>query len=264
LTFSSKKRPALAIFVLFAGVALFSYACFIEPYWIEVSRHRIKAPVSSPLKIAHLSDLHTYGLNRRERELLEILDREKPDLIVITGDSMSAADAKEGFRLVLQELRAPLGVWVVRGNHENWHPIPDEREFYSSCGAEFLLNESKKPREDFWVVGLDDAFSGSPSLDQALKDVPEGDYKIALFHSPDFYRQAASRCDLALAGHTHGGQVQLPFYGAVWLPPHSGIFVQGWFEQGGSRLYVSRGVGTSVLNLRFLCRPEVAFITLEN
>ena len=161
MSLSSKKRSIILITGL-AGLALFSYSCFVEPYWIEVSHHRVKAPLSSPLKIAHLSDLHTNGLNRRERALLDILDREKPDLIVITGDSMSTAGAKEEFRQVLHQLRAPLGVWVVRGNHENWHPLPDEREFYSSAGANFLLNESKKPREDFRLVGLDDAFSGFP------------------------------------------------------------------------------------------------------
>ncbi|HVF89360.1 MAG TPA: metallophosphoesterase [Blastocatellia bacterium] len=257
-----KKRYIIACIVL-AGLPLTLYAFFVEPYWIEDTHYRIQAPVTAPLKIAHLSDLHTSGLNRREKELLEILDREKPDLIVITGDSVSTTNGYEGFRVVLRELRAPLGVWVIRGNHENWHPIPDERDFYSSAGVNFLVNESKKPREDFWLVGLDDAFGGSPDLDGALADVPEDEYKIALFHSPGFFNQAAGRCDLALAGHTHGGQVQLPIIGAVWLPPHSGNFVEGWFERNGSRLYVSRGIGTSLLNVRFLCRPEVAFITLE-
>ncbi len=259
-----KKRAIITTSLFLAGLALFVYAFYVEPYWIQVSHHRIQSPVSSPLKIAHLSDLHTRGLNRRELALLDILEREKPDLIVITGDSTSTAEGKDGFHEVLRKLRAPLGVWVVRGNHENWHPIPNEREFYSSAGVNFLLNESRKPREDFWLVGLDDAYAGLPNLDKALAGVPEAEYKIALFHSPDFFGEAAARCDLSLAGHTHGGQVQLPFYGAVWLPPHSGIYVEGWFEQGGSRLYVSRGIGTSVLNARFLCRPEVAFITLEN
>lgn len=254
----------IAIFFALAGLALYVYASHVEPYWLQVSHHRVGAPVSSPLKIAHLSDLHTDGLNRRERALIEILDREKPDLIVITGDSISTTEGKEGFFQVLQALRAPLGVWVVRGNHENWNPIPNERDFYNSAGVNFLLNESRKPREDFWLVGLDDAFAGSPNLDRALAGVPEADYRIALFHSPDFFDRAAGHCDLALAGHTHGGQVRLPFYGAIWLPPHSGNYVEGWFERDGSRLYVSRGVGTSALSLRFLCRPEVAFITLEN
>ncbi|HKG21202.1 MAG TPA: metallophosphoesterase [Blastocatellia bacterium] len=257
------KRLFIA-YTLLAGLPLTLYAFCVEPYWIEDSHYRIRAPLTSPLKIAHLTDLHTSGLNRRERKLLEILDREKPDLIVITGDSVSTTEGYEGFRDLLRELRAPLGVWVIRGNHENWHPIPNEREFYISAGVNFLLNESKKPRDDFRLVGLDDAFAGSPDLDQALAGAQEGEYKIALFHSPGFFNQAAGRCELALAGHTHGGQVQLPFIGPLWLPPHSGNFVEGWFEQNGSRLYVSRGVGTSLLNVRFLCRPEVAFITLEN
>jgi predicted MPP superfamily phosphohydrolase len=84
--------------------------------------------------------------------------------------------------------------------------------------------------------------------------------KIALFHSPEYFDQIAPTIDLAFAGHTHGGQVNAPLAGALWLPPGSGRFVEGWYSSANAKLYVSRGVGTSIAPLRFLCRPEIAVV----
>lgn len=259
-----RRRTLLLVAAVVAGAALLSYAALVEPYWIEVTRHRVKARLASPLKIAHVSDLHTRGVNRRERTLLKILEDEKPDMIVITGDSLDRAGTAQGYGELLRHFHAPLGVWVVKGNHECWNPIPNEREFYRSAGVNFLLNESAKPRDDLWLIGFDDAFGGSPDVAAAVAGVPSDAYRVALFHSPGFFDQAAPHCDIALAGHTHGGQVRLPLVGALWLPPHSGGFESGWFERDGARMYVSRGLGTSLVGLRFNCRPELAIITLEN
>src|SRR5215813_2832525 len=103
---------------------------FVEPNWIEVTHHSLSAPVAAPLKIAHLTDLHSAGLGYRERRLLELLRQEKPDLIVITGDTVSSAGTYDGESAVLRELHAPLGVWLVRGNWENRYPLRGEGEFY--------------------------------------------------------------------------------------------------------------------------------------
>ncbi len=248
----------LALFGLVVGVDAF----WIEPYRIEVTRHSLNAPLTLPLKIAHLTDLHTSGLGRRERQLLMTLDVERPDIIVITGDTIRAGVAYKQCGEVLKRLHAPLGVWFVRGNWENWRPVPDEQAFYESVGVHFLLNTGQQVREDVWIAGFDDAMSGQPDLSAALARRPAGIFTIALFHSPIYFEEVAGQCDLALAGHTHGGQVRLPFIRPLWLPAGCGRFVEGWYEQAGSRLYVSRGLGTTAVNVRFFCRPELAFITV--
>jgi len=279
----------LGLLAVIAGVDAF----LIEPDWIEVTHHRVPAPLASPLKIAHLSDLHTQGFGLREGRMIASLDQEHPDLIVITGDSISnrgiasffpsrtepspqssgdespedaeSRDSYERYRQcaeVLQRLHAPLGVWLVKGNWEHWHPPKDERGFYEAVGIRFLKNSAGQVRPGIWILGLDDAIVGSPDFEGALKGVPSDAFKIVLFHSPTYFRTVAGRCDLVLAGHTHGGQVYLPFLTRLWLPPGCGGFLAGWYEEQGSRMYVSRGIGTSTMRVRFLCRPELAFITV--
>ncbi|MDF2694106.1 MAG: metallophosphoesterase, partial [Labilithrix sp.] len=141
---------------------------------------------------------------------------------------------------------------------------PNERATFESVGATFLVNEGKLARPDVWLAGLDDPMSGAPHLAAALEGAPSGATKIALFHSPELFDGIAPSIDLALAGHTHGGQVRIPLLGALWLPPGSGRFVAGWYDapEGAARLYVSRGIGTSQLNVRLFCRPELAIVTL--
>jgi len=253
---------------LFFGVvallvfALAIYASRIEPFWIEVTHHHISAPLRSPLKIAHLTDIHTYGLGSREWKLLEVMEAEQPDVIVITGDSINITSDYPGLRDLLTRLHALLGVWVVLGNHENWWPVDNEEEFYKSAGVKLLVNSSGEVRDGIWFVGFDDLYAGSPDPGKALAGVPESAYKIALFHSPIYFEREAGLSDLALAGHSHGGQVKLPFIGAPYSPPFCGRFMEGWYELRGTRMYVSRGIGTSILNVRFLCRPEIAIIEL--
>ena len=251
---------ALLVLVIAAAVDGF----FIEPYWIEVTHYQVAAPLATPLKIAHLSDLHTQGVGRREQRLLALLDAEQPDLIVITGDTVASGHGGNyaKVRQLLSRLHAPLGVWLVRGNWEIVRPVRNERAYYASLGVNFLLNEARPAREDVWLAGFDDASSGTPNRDAALKSVTPSAYTIALFHSPAYFEQMAGHCPLALAGHTHGGQVRLPLMPVLWLPRGSGRFLSGWYKQNGSRMYVSRGVGTSALAVRFLCRPELVILTL--
>ncbi len=259
----SRKFRVVWLLILVVGLVLALDAFWIEPNWIEVTHYQIHAPLGAPLKIAQLSDLHTRGLGRRERRILAILEAEKPDLIVVTGDSVSSwRTSYPKCREVLARLHAPLGVWLVRGNWENWRPVKNERAFYEAAGVRLLVNASQAVQPDVWLVGLDDPWSGTPRPEAALAGVPPGTFTIALFHSPYFFDWMAGRCNLALAGHTHGGQVRLPLVRPLWLPGGCGRFLAGWYVERGSQMYVSRGLGMSVLPMRFLCRPELAIITL--
>ena len=251
--------------VVYAAVAvasaLLADALLVEPQRLEVRRAQITVGVHAPLTIAHLSDLHTHAYGGLERRLTEAVRAAHPDVIVVTGDVVDDG-ALEPARETFEHLEAPLGVWVVRGNWENWRPPPGERAFYESVGAHLLVNEGALVRDDVWIAGTDDPMSGAASFDAALRDAPRGTTKIALFHSPEAFDRVATRFDVAFAGHTHGGQIRLPFAGPLWLPRGSGRFVDGWYESGKARMFVSRGVGTSILPLRFNCAPEIAIVTL--
>jgi len=260
-----RRWKAVLLLVLVAAVGAAATDGFlIEPYRIEVTHYEVQGSVAAPLKIAHLSDLHTHGLGRREMRMLEVLAAEKPDIIVITGDSLGNKRGDyEMCREVYEQLHAPLGVWFVRGNWENDKPLRRERAFYQQVGVHLLVNASQEVRPDVWLIGLDDPYSGAAKPDAALEGVPPGAYKIAAFHSPAFFDQMAGRADLILTGHTHGGQVRLPFLRPLWLPKGCGRYIEGWYEEQGSRMYVSRGLGMSLLPIRFLCRPEITFITVK-
>ena len=255
--------------IVIAGVilALGIDAVFIEPYRIQVTAYTIHTGpggVQTPLKIAQLSDLHTRGLGRRERDMLAILEAEKPEVIVITGDSLANPFGSYAACMqVYKQLHAPLGVWFVHGNWEDIRPLRHERQFYREAGVNLLVNQNHELRPGVWLIGLDDASSGRPDLNPALKGVPEDAYKIAIFHAPAFFDRIAGKVNLCLAGHTHGGQVRLPFIRPFWLPDGSGRFLEGWYDEKGTRIYVSRGLGMSNLPIRFRCRPEIDFVTLE-
>jgi len=239
-------------------------ARLIEPYRLEVTHHDLAGGVKSPIKIAQVSDFHTSGIGRRERNVFEVLNEEKPDLIAVTGDSLGEwGGSYAKVQVVLEQLHAPLGVWVVRGNFENWKLPPHERTFYANSGVHLLVNSGALVRDDIWLAGLDDPSSGHPNPDAALTGAPPGAYKILLFHAPNYFGQVAGREDLCLTGHTHGGQVRVPFLPPLWMPKGCWPYVEGWYEAAGTKMYVNRGIGMSILPIRFDCRPEVAIFTIH-
>lgn len=244
-------------------VVLGLHAFVIEPRWLEVTETRVATRLDRPLVVAHVSDLHADGIGFLERRVLSALRETRPDVIVLTGDVVTDSPDRDGVREVLRAMHAPLGVWAVLGNWEHWRPSGDERAFFRSAGARLLVDESARLRDDVWLVGMDDAMAGGPQPERAFRDVPPGVVTIALFHSPMAFDSTANRFDLAFAGHTHGGQVRLPFVGAWWRPYGSGDYDQGWYRRGRARMYVSRGLGTSILPVRWMCRPELAIHRLD-
>jgi uncharacterized protein len=242
---------------LVAALGLYAFA--VEPRWIEVTHPSLHAPVVAPLRVLHLTDLHGESPGSLEEDILLAVERDKPDLIVLTGDTCDHGTFA-GYRTFLEKLHAPLGVFAVQGNWEHWSPAADEAGTYEAARIVLLVNESRLLRDDLWIVGFDDATGGAPDVSGALRGVPPGVATIGLLHSPELFDSVAGRVSIAFAGHTHGGQVRAPLLGPLWLPQGCGHYVAGIYQEHGSSLYVSRGLGTSVLPVRFLCRPELALV----
>lgn len=262
-------RAAIGLLVL--GLALLVYATQVETRWIAVTHHAIQAPADSgltaPLRIAHITDLHTQGLGSVERRLMRLARSADADLIVVTGDTATPKGTAAGYRAVWEAL-VELGaddVVAVTGNWE-YHLGTDGALFgeavaqtAADAGVLLLVNANARLRDDLWVLGLDDPYGGAPDRAATRAGVGEG-YRLGLMHSPEPAADFAQDVDLVLAGHTHGGQVVIPFFGPPLLPPGSGDFVAGWYERAGTPIYISRGIGNSIAPIRFNCRPELAII----
>ncbi|CAN5491686.1 hypothetical protein BH24GEM3_BH24GEM3_21560 [soil metagenome] len=258
------------------AAALGAYAFLVEPHWLEVTRPRIHIRTLPPqlegLRIALLTDLHlgegtSPALIRRACELAM---REAPDLIAITGDL--AADDAPGFREVLQALEglhAPLGVYAVPGNHDyivgidKWHREIAAHPVIEDLTNTALLREVNGAR--VCIAGVDDLSKGTPRLEM-LPPPEQRDLTILLAHDPDQAersRRGYDQVDLIVSGHTHGGQVRLPWVGALRNPAYrDDLYEEGLRRRPWTQVYTSRGVGTVSLPVRFLCRPEVAILEL--
>jgi hypothetical protein len=267
------RRPvwgsAAILLALYGGC--FAYGYGIEADWVEVTRTEI--PAREPIlgqdrfKIVHLSDLHLERIGTRERRVVEAVRAERPHLVLLTGDYMNHRGAGPALREFLEALEAPYGVVGAEGN---WDPKFITADLFARSGARLLVDDTlllegggKKLR----VAAL--GIRPMKSLQEILPSADDGVPTIFLHHLPDAVdelaaRSTGQRVDLFLCGHTHGGQVCLPFWGAVvTLSKYHKRFERGRHEFGGVPMYVSRGVGMeggAAPRVRFLSRPEVAVI----
>ncbi len=255
-----------------AGLAV--YAALVEPRWLQVRRKRVHIRSMSPdlegLRIGLLSDLHLRagrGMGVVERAIA-VLEKERPELIAITGD---LAEDEEGLAAALgavSRLRAPLGVYVVPGNHDHrtgievWRRAVAEREVLRDLTNRYVILDRNDVR--VCIGGLDDDMEGQPRL--TLPPPSSRDLTVVLAHSPDQAercRRAYDAVDLILSGHTHGGQVRLPGVGApVSSARHPELYEDGLRRRPWTQVYTSRGLGTTHLPVRFLSRPEVTLLEL--
>lgn len=263
-----------ALFIAGAGLAGWAF-------WIEPSRLVVKgvtldwAPEAGRgLRIALLSDLHVgsphVGLERL-RSVVEAVNRESPDLILLAGDFVvgrqGQARVKPGvFAPELGKLRARLGVIAVLGNHDWWYSGLHVRQALEANGVTVLDNQAvscETGAGTLWVAGLGELWLKRNDMNAALESVPEGAPLILLAHNPDIFPTVPARVNLVLAGHTHGGQVTFPFIGAPVVPSRYGQrFAAGYIAENGRRMFVTTGVGTSILPVRFGVPPEIVILTL--
>ena len=242
------------------------YSLLIEPQWIEVTRHSKDIGLGmGEMTIAQISDLHTSSLGRAEKNTLTALREVRPDVIVITGDAIDERGSLPALDSFLKQLPNAVKIAAL-GNWEYWAEVDLEelRDVYRKNGVTLLVNDCMTVRAKgavINVIGLDDYTAGRPDFSLAVGRC-EVDHPIVLAtHSPGLFDKAppipTESISLVLAGHTHGGQLAVGKY-ALYTPRGSGSFVAGWYQTQWGELYVSRGVGTSVLPIRLGARPEIA------
>ncbi|MEK4346012.1 metallophosphoesterase [Paenibacillus sp. FSL P4-0184] len=262
--------------VIGAGLLTSGYAWQGEPNWIQVTKLKLSfkdiPSAFSGMKVVHFSDTHL-GFNKDARDLARLAERiakEEPDLICFTGDIVDSnpEDLVDAIP-VLAELNAPLGKYAVLGNHD-FKNTKRIIELFTSAGFRVLRNESyllKRGGAVMAVTGLDDLLHGEPDPVKALKGVPAGTFTVLMMHEPDYADIAqAHSFHLQLSGHSHGGQIRLPFLGAPFTPYGSQKYINGLYYTDTKRMpvYVNRGFGETVMPFRFLCRPELTVLTLRH
>ena len=271
-------RAAVAA-VAAALAALGAWALWFEPRRVVVRRRTLRLPNwpgrLDGLRVALVSDLHAGAPHVGERKVARIaerMNRSQADLVVLLGDyvdpdvAFGTRVAPEAVAARLGELRAPLGVVAVLGNHDWANAGERVRGALRGAGITVLENDAVAlPARGtrLWVAGLADATTREPRPVAALDDVPDGEPVIVLSHDPDVFPRVPGRAALTLSGHTHAGQIALPLVRGRIIPSRFGArFAGGHVVEGDRHLFVSAGVGTSRFPVRFLAPPEVVVLTL--
>ena len=256
-----------------SGLAQIARTALAEPNQLAVERHAIglkRLPRElDGLKVVQLSDIHHSPFTGREQVLraVEVANSLQPDIIALTGDYVShEREYVQPCAEMLGKLKARRGVYACLGNHDNWVDADLVTDLFTLAGIRVLNNEGLRFEDrgaSFWLAGVQDTMVGLEDLPLALAGSSAEEMKLLLAHNPVILRRAArAGVDLVLSGHTHGGQV-------TWRPERSASgrvrrrILRGLGRRGETQIYVTRGLGTVVLPVRYGCLPEVSLLTLR-
>lgn len=247
------------------------YSYLYEPRHLEVVNLQVGVrdlPARlEGLTIAQVSDLHVQQVEGLHADTVAMLQSLAPHAVFVTGDFVDQGSAVGETIDLLGNLTPPLGIWAVAGNWD--HAADAVNDLAQGVGAlrggRFLVNRSAELESGLWVAGVDDPASGFDDLGAAIQGVPQGAPRLLLAHSPAIAASLpTARFDLVLAGHTHGGQVNLPLVNGTWLKDAPDrAYARGLYHAHGSPLYVNRGIGTTRLPIRIDCPPEITLVTLH-
>jgi predicted MPP superfamily phosphohydrolase len=266
----------LGVFVV--GVLLGLYARFIEPNLLVVRKIRINIGLGlnsgDPLRIALISDLHYPRLTdyHAVRRVIEKANRFNPDLVFVLGDVFDKrrrdpAILPDDIKTVFQSIQSKSGVFGVLGNHDHWFDAPAIRNALGTQTEIRLIDNASVCLDlrghPFYLTGVGDYGTGNANYSRAVRNVPEDASIILLSHNPDVVEVIRDpRILVQFSGHTHGGQVRLPFIGALRVPSKFGDrYSKGLSRRGNHLLYVTCGIG-SIKRIRFLCPPEVTWVEI--
>jgi predicted MPP superfamily phosphohydrolase len=255
--------------------ALALWAFVVEPQRLVVHRETLTIPgwaPRPPLRIAVAGDLHAgspWTGTAKLRRVVRAMNEARPDVIVLLGDYViqdvigGRFMPPETIAGELRSLHAPLGVFAVIGNHDNW--LDGKRVAAALRAAGITVLEDEVARTPtFTLAGVSDLWTAPHKLDATLAKVTGPEPIILLTHNPDLFPHVPARVSLTLAAHTHGGQVNLPLVGRLIVPSAFGQrFAAGHIVEGGRHLWVTTGVGTSILPVRFGVPPEVGVVEVR-
>lgn len=279
---TNKIRKTIRAFVWLIVLLILScgiYGFLIEPNRLVVHQETIVIDnwpkELSGLRIALIGDIHTGGPFINDKKLsriVELTNQQNPDLIVLLGDYMSPNKwhshrvEPELTAAHLKSLKAPLGVYAILGNHDWYYDGAKVRSALEQVGIPVLedeVSEVKWRNTSFWLIGLADLWTRPQHVLDTVARVPAGATTIALTHNPDVFTQLPKSVPLMLAAHTHGGQVKLPIIGTPIVPSYYGPrYTAGHVFEEGHHLFVTTGIGTSILPVRFRVPPEIAIVTI--
>lgn len=255
----------------------FVYADKIEPGWLDVNHLSFTLPhlhrAFDSYTIAQISDIHMDWWMTRARleRVVQVINAQTPDLIAVTGDFVTEYPERFAADLIaaLSQLRARDGVVGVLGNHDYWTRVDLVRDVMHQSGIQNLDNRAHSIRRGeavLQIAGVDDVWAGTANLPLLLGRMPQDGAAILLVHEPDFADVAAQsgRFDLQLSGHSHGGQIRLPFVGPLLTPRLAHKYRDGQYTIGNMILHINRGLGMVGPHLRFNCRPEISVLTLHS
>ncbi len=261
-----------------AALLCLFYGFMIEPRRLVLREVVVDSPryTGGPQRIVFLSDIHIGGAPitaKRVERIVEEVNAQSPDIILLGGDYVDGHDRRETHNAAFnQEIEAGLkalggltakqGVYAVIGNHDNWYDGAWVAKALSDEGITVLEN-SVEHKGQLCFVGLADFDTANPSS-EPFSDCAKGQFPIVVTHSPDSFRYLANDTVLAVAGHTHGGQINLPLIGRRVTATQAGRpLAYGLKEVGGVPVFITAGIGTSILSARFRAPPELVVLTLR-
>ncbi|PBQ32966.1 metallophosphoesterase [Sphingobacteriaceae bacterium] len=266
----TRRKFIKAGFVTALGL-IFLDSIWLEKFFIETNEFFLGNATknSSNIKLIQVSDLHLTSLTHPLKKLAKKINVLKPDLILITGDAIDDGKSLYILNKFLKLLSHDIKKVAILGNWEYWGKVDlNELEYtYKENNCDLLINRNL-PYEirgkTLTITGVDDYLGGKPDIIGALDAFKQSDYHIVLNHCPEYtdvISEKTKNVDLILSGHTHGGQINL--FGFVpFLPQGSGGYLKGWYKDEKKTMYVSKGIGTSILPVRFLARAEIAVFNL--
>ena len=267
------ERPETPLRALALNLSEAARSALTEPFRLTIEHHQIplrRLPRDlDGFRIVQLSDIHHSPFTSREQieRAVATANSLQPDIVALTGDYVSkereyAAPCAE----LLGSLRARYGVYAVLGNHDHWTDAALITDLFRAEGITVLVNQGMRFENKggaFWLAGVDDTMVGLEDLPLALAGSSDDEFKLLLAHNPIILRRAArAGVDLVLSGHTHGGQVSLRSQRNKSGRPRRRL-LKGLARQGNTQIYITRGLGTVVLPVRFGCPPEVSLLELR-
>ena len=281
-----KLLKVMALPVAAVGLLGYGYSTEVEVNWIEITNLTLKLPRLDPafqgIRLVQISDFHLGQWIDEEKldRVIKMTLEQAPDYVLLTGDYLeyrpygrrNVWDTYEANLKVVSRAFARLSTAcptiAILGNHDHKIYAGWVEVSLLKAGITVLRNSVmtiQRGNTKLHIAGLDDVSEKMDRLDILLKSLPEDGSAILLAHEPDFADTAAAtgRFDLQISGHSHGGQIVLPFFGPPILPELARKYPSGLYKINNMLLYTNRGVGVTTVNARFNCRPEITVFTLE-